>query len=195
MNPQAVADVMAFFAEYDRQEAEGRYVEADLGAAPFWPADKRLPVVSVRSLLLTVQNQQREIEAHKAANADLARSRESEVVALRGALDAAEEEIERLRGQVEFRVRRSAPDTSKAISTKVASGTFQEEVLNLFRYTGPARRAHGWTDDELEQHTGRTHQSVSAARNTLMRKGYIADSGQRRKTRSGNDAIVWKVVQ
>lgn len=158
MNPQAVADVMAFFVEYDRQQDEGRYVEADLGAATFWPADKRLPVVSVRSLLLTVQ--------------------------------AQAEEIERLRGQVEFRVRRDAPDTSKAVERKIREGTLQWRLLELFR----ALPNHGLTDDEIERNTHLTHQSVSAARNTLMRKGYIADSGQRRPTRSGNEAIVWKVV-
>jgi hypothetical protein len=86
-----------------------------------------------------------------------------------------------------FHVRRDAPDTSKAIVDKVREGTLQAEMLRLFAV------GHGvdWTDDELEQALARTHQSVSATRNTLARKGYLVDSGRRRKTRSNNDAIVW----
>jgi hypothetical protein len=84
-----------------------------------------------------------------------------------------------------FRVRKDAPATSKAISSKVATGTQQAEALALIK------RHNGLTDDELEIHMKRAHQSVSATRNTLMRKGVITDSGLRRKTRYGNDAIVW----
>ena len=86
----------------------------------------------------------------------------------------------------EFRVRKDAPETSKAIVDKIRTGSLQDRLLTQFRWS-----ALGWTDDELEQRTGRSHQSVSATRNTLMRKGYVVDSGNRRKTRSGNDAIVW----
>lgn len=86
----------------------------------------------------------------------------------------------------EFRVRKDAPETSKAIVDKIRTGSLQDRLLTQFQWS-----EMGWTDDELEQRTGRSHQSVSATRNTLMRKGYVVDSGDRRKTRSGNDAIVW----
>jgi hypothetical protein len=71
------------------------------------------------------------------------------------------------------------------------SGTFKAELLAIIR-----GRAQGATDDELEQLTGRSHQSVSAARNSLMRDGHIAAAqhmGQpwRRTTRYANDAQVW----
>ena len=39
---------------------------------------------------------------------------------------------------------------------------------------------------------GFSHQTVSATINWLMREGLIVDSGMRRKTRSGRDAIVWR---
>lgn len=39
---------------------------------------------------------------------------------------------------------------------------------------------------------GFAHQSASAAINWLMRKGFIADSGERRKTRMNRRAIVWR---
>lgn len=49
----------------------------------------------------------------------------------------------------------------------------------------------GLCDHELENKTGWLHQSASAARNTLMKDGWIIDSGVRRNTPQGNPAIVW----
>lgn len=87
----------------------------------------------------------------------------------------------------DFHVRRTAPDTSKAIVDKIRAGSLQDAMLALFITWSVS----GLTDDEIETRMGRTHQSVSACRNTLMRKGYVVDSGKRRRTRSGNEAIVW----
>ena len=50
---------------------------------------------------------------------------------------------------------------------------------------------NGLTTDEVEEALDRTHQSISARVNALKDAGWIIDSGQRRKTRSGRDAIVW----
>ena len=52
--------------------------------------------------------------------------------------------------------------------------------------------AGGLTTYQLTQVLGREHQTISARVNDLMRKGWIVDSGQRRKTGSGRNAIVWK---
>lgn len=90
----------------------------------------------------------------------------------------------------EFRVRKNAPDTSKAIVDKIRSSSLQAVMLRAFQM--PTRAdGTGWTDDELEVYFQRTHQSVSATRNTLMRKGYVEPTEARRKTRSGNPAIVY----
>lgn len=51
--------------------------------------------------------------------------------------------------------------------------------------------AIGLTVDQLEIQLSRSHQSVSARVNELRDKGWVRDSGQRRKTRSGRKAIVW----
>lgn len=107
-----------------------------------------------------------------------------------GLLMKAAEEIVRLREEVTFKVRTNAPDTSKAVSKKIREGTLQETMMKFFQHS---KIGEGWTDDDLERALLRSHQSVSAARNTLVRKGYITDSGQRRKTRSGNPAIVWRL--
>jgi len=52
--------------------------------------------------------------------------------------------------------------------------------------------SHGLTVDQLEQLLNRSHQSVSARVNELRDKGWVVDSGERRKTRSGRKAIVWQ---
>lgn len=56
-------------------------------------------------------------------------------------------------------------------------------ILGLFR-----ERAR--TADEVIG-LGYTHQSASATINWLMRHGHIVDSGERRRTQSGRNAIVW----
>lgn len=49
----------------------------------------------------------------------------------------------------------------------------------------------GLTVDALEQRLQRSHQTVSARVNELRDRGWVVDSGIRRKTRSGRPAIVW----
>lgn len=88
-----------------------------------------------------------------------------------------------------FHVRKDAPDTSKAVSEKIRQGTLQAQILGAMVSKGSM--FGGATDDELERLLGRSHQSVSGARNTLVRKGYVVDSGERRKNSHGNMAIVW----
>lgn len=101
--------------------------------------------------------------------------------------------VEPRSSNAEFRVGADHPDTSKAVEPKMRRSTFQYEVLEMFDDDdAQGIFSLGFTDDELEMKTGRTHQSVSAARNTLFRKGLIHPTGERRSTRSGNDAIVWR---
>ncbi len=47
---------------------------------------------------------------------------------------------------------------------------------------------------EVETETGLSHQTASARIRELNLKGKIQDSGQRRPTGSGRNAIVWKVA-
>jgi hypothetical protein len=55
--------------------------------------------------------------------------------------------------------------------------------------------AGGATCHQLTQVLGRPHQTVSARVNDLMRRGWIVDSGLRRPTASGRQAIVWRPTQ
>jgi hypothetical protein len=92
-------------------------------------------------------------------------------------------------GAAKFRVHRDAPDTSKAIVDKIRSGSLQAEMLQAF--INKSAVFGGATDDEMERFLGRSHQSASGCRNTLVRKGYLVDSGERRMNSHGNMAIVW----
>jgi hypothetical protein len=87
------------------------------------------------------------------------------------------------RPDAEVRVRRNAPDTSHLVEPKL--GTQMERVLRMIEKYQPI------TDDGIEDMIGLTHQSVSAARNALVRRGLVVDSGKRWPTRSGNKAIQW----
>lgn len=66
-------------------------------------------------------------------------------------------------------------------------GTFRRMVWDQIGRMG------GATDDELEYALGKSHQSVSAARNSLMEDDLIRDSGEKRPTRYDNEAIVWVI--
>lgn len=55
-------------------------------------------------------------------------------------------------------------------------------------------KRQGLTDEEIEYVTGWSHQSVSAARNTLMNDGLVEDSGVTRSTKQGYEAIVWRAA-
>jgi hypothetical protein len=55
------------------------------------------------------------------------------------------------------------------------------------------KRLQGATCDEAQTLLGLTHQSCSPCFTWLSKDGQIYDSGQRRVTRSGRKAIVWRV--
>jgi hypothetical protein len=81
---------------------------------------------------------------------------------------------------------RQAPTIRGASVSLPRKGTLGRQVYDAII----ARR--GLTDDDLEYVTGRSHQSVSSARNRLMEDGLIYDTGEKRTTRHGADAAVWK---
>lgn len=91
-------------------------------------------------------------------------------------------------------------DTSHQAAAKAAPryGSVRAQVLAAIdgRPVG-----YGATDDELEALTGRSHQSLSACRNSLMRDGLIEPqpgpdgATVKRQTRHGNDATAWRTTQ
>jgi hypothetical protein len=91
----------------------------------------------------------------------------------------------------EFHVGRNHPDTSRQMSDKVKAGSLLEDVLNAFIGAALTHQA-GATDDDIEVLLRRSHQSVSGARNTLVKKGYLISTGRTRPNRYGNAATIWE---
>lgn len=73
-------------------------------------------------------------------------------------------------------------------STAEIRPTIQAKILRLL-----AERPR--TDDELEVCLEMRHQSVSACRRSLVKSGHVEATRDKRKTRSGRFAQVWRVVQ
>lgn len=65
------------------------------------------------------------------------------------------------------------------------------QVLSIIRMRGP----RGATLDELCQVLGKPPNSLSGRLTELAARGQIADSGKRRPTRAGHQAIVWVVSE
>ncbi len=82
-------------------------------------------------------------------------------------------------------------DTSIAAAASQVDeiGTKRARVLELFRIGN-------YTCDEIEVMLGWSHQTVSARINDLHDKyARIEDSGVRRPTRAGRNAIVWRLTR
>jgi hypothetical protein len=86
------------------------------------------------------------------------------------------------------RLSNKAQRTSKAAVARNADAIkgIQKDVLTALQ-----GNPLGLTDFDLESALGRTHQSVSAARNALMMSGLVTDSGKTRPNARGNASIVW----
>jgi hypothetical protein len=87
------------------------------------------------------------------------------------------------------RVGRNHPDTSHQAAARAfpRSGTKKKIIYDMIVTSG----MFGMCDHEIEQTLGWTHQTASSSRNALMNDGWVVDSGLRRATPQGNDAIVW----
>lgn len=68
------------------------------------------------------------------------------------------------------------------------TGTQRRRILDAFRLRPT------WTDDELIVALGMSHQSVGPRRGELVGGGWLTDSGERRLTRAGLMATVWRLT-
>jgi hypothetical protein len=82
-----------------------------------------------------------------------------------------------------------ATSNAAAVSISGAAGALRARVLHVITELG------GATCDEVECVTDLKHQTASARVYELHTRGKIVDSGERRATRSGRDAIVWVVPE
>lgn len=76
-----------------------------------------------------------------------------------------------------------------AEEAKPTAGTQRSRLYRLLKRRG----RYGATDDELEVLSGLSHHTVSPRRRELVLKGLVRDSGHRRPTRRGREAIVWEL--
>jgi len=83
----------------------------------------------------------------------------------------------------------SDTSTSAALSIAPKFGTMTRDVLvNLTKYPS------GLTDEEAQNIMGMQGNSYRPCRVTLMDRGFVADSGERRKTKQRKEAVVWTVT-
>lgn len=81
-------------------------------------------------------------------------------------------------------------DTSEEAASLLGDlARLQAQVLDAIVKRG------GATSDEVEEALGLPHQTVSARFWELHRRGTIADSGERRRTRAGRNAAVYKLTK
>lgn len=82
-------------------------------------------------------------------------------------------------------------ETSAEAKNSIDSKTIESIVFEHIRSSG----IKGCTCDEAEESLGLRHQTCSARFTALNKKGEIVDSGKRRLTRSGRNAIVWLAMK
>lgn len=94
------------------------------------------------------------------------------------------------------KVQNNHPDTSHEAADLITgvTGKARLEILAAIRSV-PA----GLTDEQLFAHLDQTNSTISpnarrARRGELVEKGYLKDSGKRRLTSTGRQAIVWVAV-
>ena len=89
-------------------------------------------------------------------------------------------------------MRHDAGDTSREAAEKAKPNAGkQRELIHFWIKWAGKSEAKGMTADEISTLLLLPAQSVSARINGLHKDGYIKDSGARRKTQYGRNAIVW----
>lgn len=92
------------------------------------------------------------------------------------------------------------PDPNAGPLTSAAAPATSHEAARRAAITGGTVEAHilenclafgGWTTDEIEAASGRSHGSVSGAMNRLKRKGLVRETDETRPTRGGSPAFVY----
>lgn len=80
-------------------------------------------------------------------------------------------------------------DTSIAAleSMKLVAPSLRDRIAERYARIGDV----GATCEEIERWFCRSHQTISSAMRAIQKRGAIVDSGKRRPTSSGRQAIVW----
>ena len=100
--------------------------------------------------------------------------------------------MERFFGTPAFQLaRRKDPDTSMDAAEKVDSTTLEQQVYEVI-----AKYPNGCIADEVMTHfPNRGVQTISPRYAPLIRKGFIEDTGERRKSVTGHSQRVLRVIK
>ena len=81
--------------------------------------------------------------------------------------------------------------TSKIAARRIMprTGTQRARVLDLL-----SRHPQGLTDEQMQDALGMNPSTQRPRRVELVEQGWVEDSGERRRTRSGHKAVVWRFV-
>ncbi len=106
-------------------------------------------------------------------------------------IELLEADLNRRTGKGNLPPHQSHSDTSRAAAEAVAPkfGTVMLKVLEHLAFY-----PHGLTDEEGQQISGMQGNSYRPSRVTLMDRGFVVDSGNRRKTHQHKDAVVWSIT-
>ncbi len=88
-----------------------------------------------------------------------------------------------------------APPSVAEDTSRIAAGSVRRSSSSMRALIGTyINREGGATRDEVEATLGLRHQTAGPRIRELVQLGAVVDSGQRRPTRSGRGAIVWRVA-
>lgn len=94
-----------------------------------------------------------------------------------------------------IRARRSDPETShEAASSLTHLRARQAAVLALLRLHGPRTLEELVRDYHKSRHTKQSDSGIRTRCSELVFAGLVEDSGERRKTKAGRNAVVWRAV-
>ena len=106
--------------------------------------------------------------------------------------DNMKQSIDRFFGTPAFKlVRKEDPDTSKDAAEKVDTTRLEQLV-----YEAIAKHPNGCTSEEVMEHfPNHGIQTISPRYAPLIRKGFIEDTGERRKAKNGRSQRVLRVIK
>ena len=84
----------------------------------------------------------------------------------------------------------SRPEPSKAAIDSIDDLDLSRMKWQVYRFIWE-QKTYGAIDDEIYRGLNMRQNTARPRRNDLMNQGYIVDSGKRRQTRSGREAIIW----
>lgn len=110
-------------------------------------------------------------------------------------IELLEADLSRRTGKGNLPPHQMHSDTSRAAAEAVAPkfGTMLRIVLEYLALHSHGL-THGLTDEEGQQISSMPGNSYRPSRVTLMDRGFVVDSGKRRKTHQRKDAVVWSIT-